>query len=341
LTHIKLIGFQEVPIDLSGGSAFTFRCDNVASEHTSKSNDREAAASITGNQDGRAPTNGKPQFDAMAFLEEHISRASSSSASMADTTMENMVDNLVGCSKIPNGINPQPTQAAPYSPRPRLSTHGYTYNPPPAPLPDYGPIGTPPRRSSNNNTTDFGPIGTPPKATGNDTSYGIIGTPTAQELARRLSARSSMETSPHPRLPNIYQSPFAPQADDAGSLPHPSQRNTQQGFPQGTQANGHHVIESSFCSVPDPSSIGNYSPHCIPAYVTHSPRNQPNIWTHERGAAVRHRLSWGMNGGNGNMWDDGSQFVSSNLLSGSTWNGNGGSHQEAIMQTPPNGQGGA
>ncbi len=39
------------------------------------------------------------------------------------------------------------------------------------------------------------------------------------------------------------------------------------------------------------------------------------------------------------MWVDGSQFVSSNLLSGSTWNGNGGSQQEAMMQTPPNGQG--
>jgi len=338
LQKTKLIGSQEVPIELLGGSTFTCRGDIVASKHTSKSNGRKTAASATGNQDGRAPTNGKPHFDAMAYLEEHISRASSSSASMADTAMENMVENLVGSSKIPNRFNPQPTQNAPYPPRPRLSTHGFTYSPPPAPLPDYGPIGTPPRPSSNNNNTDFGPIGTPPKVSGNDTSYGIIGTPTAQELARRLSARSSMETSPRPRLPSIYNSPFAPQTDDAGPPSHPSQRNSQQSLPQGSQANGHHVIEC-ISSLPDPSSIGNYSPNCMPAYVTHSPRNQPNIWTHERGAAVRTRLSWGMNGGNGNMWVDGSQFVSSNLLSGSTWNGNGGSQQEAMMQTPPNGQG--
>lgn len=329
-----------MPIDLVGGNTFTFRGDIVASEHTSKSNGRKAAASTTGKQDGKAPTNGKPHFDAMAYLEEHISRASSSSASMADTAMENMVENLVAFSKAPNELNPQPTQMAPHAPRPRLSTHGFTYSPPPAPLPDYGPIGTPPRRSSNNNTTDFGPIGTPPKTTGDDTSYGIIGTPTAQELARRLSARSSMETSPRPRLSGIYNSPFAPQTNDAAPLSHPSQRTSQQIFPQCTHANGHRVIEC-ISSLPDPSSIGNYSPNCMPAYVTHSPRNQPNIWTHERGAAVRTHLSWGMKGGDGNMWDDGSQFVSSNLLSGSTWNGNGGSQQEAMMQTPPNGQGSA
>lgn len=329
-----------MPIDLAGGNAFTFRSGVVASDHLRESDGRQAVALPAGNQDGRAPTNGKPPFDAMAYLEEHISKASSSSASMVDTAMENMVENLVGSYKAPNGFNPQPTQTAPYPPRPRLSTHGFTYSPPPAPLPDYGPIGTPPRRSSNNNNnnaTDFGPIGTPPKASGNDTSYGIIGTPTAQELARRLSARSSVETSPRQRLPSTYQSPSAPQANDTTPFFHQSQRNSQQRPPQGTQTNNHQAIEL-ISSIPDPSSTTNYSSNRMP---THSPRNQPNIWTHERGAAVRTRLSWGTKGGNGKVWDDGSQFVSSNLLSGSTWNGNGGSQQEAMMQTPPNGQGSA
>ena len=266
--------------------------------------------------------------------------------------MENMVDDLVGSAKMANGFDPKLMKDASSVPRPRLSTHGFTYSPPPAPLPDYGPIGSPPRNSGSR--TDFGPIGTPPKATGDETSYGMIGTPTAQELARKLSPHSSMEASPRPRLPSIYNSPFAPQADEAAPLsrpgtakpttPNQSQRNSLQGLPlsmqgsqQGTQPNGYHVIESSVSSLQEPSSIG-FSQKPMRGYVTHSPRNQPSVWNANRGGSTN-RLSWGVdhahNAGHWIAFDD-SHFMSSNILSGSIWNG---SHQVAMAQTPPNGQG--
>ena len=317
-----------MPFDLVDGTAFVYRGGVESSEQIPSANGHQATPASANLQRDAAPGTSRPPFDAIAFLEDHISRASSSSTSVIeDTTMENAVNGLVGSKNTTDGSQPR---------RPRLSTHGWTYDPLPAALPDYGPIGTPPRRHSSQQK-DFGPIGTPPKATGNETSYGVIGTPTAQELARRLSAHSSpIEASPPQRLASIYHSPFAPPLPGSapssrpGTAPSPSQR-------QDTQANGYHTIESSASSIQEPSSIGVLQPKSLRAYVKHSPRNEPSIWHHENRAASVNRLSWGMNLADGNG-SDGSQFVSSsNILSGSTWDG--GRPAAGMMPTPPNGQG--
>ena len=317
-----------MPFDLVDGTAFAYRGEVEPSEHTLSANAHQATPAFANLQPDDAPRISRPPFDAIAYLEDHISRASSSSTSVVEnTTMENMVNGFVDSKNTTNESQPR---------RPRLSTHGWTYDPLPAALPDYGPIGTPPRRHSSQQK-DFGPIGTPPKATGNDTSYGVIGTPTAQELARRLSAHSSpIEASPPQRLASIYHSPFAhPLPGSApssrpGTAPSPSQR-------QDTQAIGYHTIDSSASSIQEPSSIGILQPKSLRAYVKHSPRNEPSIWHHENRGASVNRLSWGMNHADGNG-SDGSQFVSSsNILSGSTWDG--GRPAAGMMPTPPNGRG--
>lgn len=252
-----------------------------------------------------APVNKKLKFDAIAFLEghisDHMSKTSSSSVSVVDdTAMKDMVNNLVDHSDpLPKG----------------------------SPVPDHGPIGTPPRRSSGRNSS----TNTPPKVTGNETSYGVIGTPTAQELARKLSPYSSMETSPRPRLPSAFRSHFAPEADESASYQNTG--SAKAGFPsqdlpknlQPAFSNNGHVTQSvnSSMSSLQASRIGMPQQRIAGMMCTHSPRNQPNIWHHERHASAA------------NMYTS-SQFMSSNILSGSTYNG---SRPEATYQTPPNGQG--
>lgn len=173
-----------------------------------------------------------------------------------------------------------------------------------------------------------------PKAVGNETSYGTFGSITAADLVRDLRSFSTPQVSPRPRLPSIYNSPFAPLADEEAPLstakhitPSHSQQNSQQGyggsFPQNNsqqgfpiipqQVNGYsHHVDSSMSSVGAPSSIGYSQSLPQKRLTTHSPRNfQIN-------------------------YED-SQFMSSNIFSGSPWNGT--TNQAGLVPTPPNGQG--
>lgn len=313
-----------VPIDLVDGSAFVFQEQVDTSMPAALPNDQQppVAAINAGNHPNLVGT-GTGQFNALAYLEDVISRHSSSRSSSVtrNPAMENMVDDLVGSES--SHIVPTKSASNGSNGLPRLSTHGITHTPPPEPYIDYGPIGTPPKTRKS---SDFGAIGTPPKANGNETSYDVIGTPTAQELARNLSNRSSlMEASPRPRLPSIYNSPFAPQPN-----PQPSPQ-------QISQSNNYHVTGSSMSSLAEPSSIGFHQGQ-VRGRTTHSPRNQPSIWNDNRGGGAVTNSVRGANYSFGPRptFDD-SNFISSNILSGSTWTA--GSRQTAMMQTPPNGQG--
>lgn len=175
---------------------------------------------------------------------------------------------------------------------------------------------------------------TSPKAAGNETSYGTIGSTTAADLVRDLRSFSTPQASPRPRLPSIYNSPFAPLADEEAPLtanhikPSHSQQNSQQGFggsfPQNNsqqgfpilpqQANGYfHHVDSSMSSFGAPSSIGYSQSLPQKRLTTHSPRNfQINY--------------------------EESQFMSSNIFSGSPWDGT--TDRAGLVPTPPNGQGG-
>lgn len=185
-------------------------------------------------------------------------------------------------------------------------------------------------------TIDKDPRGDTSRAVGNETSYGIIGSVTAADFVRDIRTFSTPQTSPRRRLPSIYNSPFAPLADEEAPLsrrstekyvtPSHSQQNSQQGFvgafspsniPQGftsfsQQPNGyHHQVDSSMSSIGAPSSIG-YS-QLLPRthLTTHSPRNYPINY-------------------------EDINFMSSNVFSGSVWNIT--SKQAGIVSTPPNGQ---
>lgn len=182
-----------------GGATFVYREESDAPEHASSTNGHHTLPNSASRRHNTVPLNGRPPFDARAYLEDVISQHSSSSSAsvISNMAMENMVDNLVSNENIANGLPSTPKKKKPLLPSPRLSTHGWTYEPPPIPPIDYGPIGTPPRLPSSNQT-DLGPIGSPPRNnSGNETSYGVIGTPTAQELARKLSTQGSQQTRHH------------------------------------------------------------------------------------------------------------------------------------------------
>ena len=182
-------------------------------------------------------------------------------------------------------------------------------------------------------TIDKDPRSDTSRAVGNETSYGTIGSITAADLIREVRPFSTPQSSPRPRLPSIYNSPFAPLADEEAPLsrrstekyitPSHSQHNSQLGFmgnfsPSNIQQgfttfsqkpNGfHHQVDSSMSSIGAPSSIG-YSQSLPRTHLTtHSPRNYPINY-------------------------EDSNFMSSNIFSGSVWNGI--SRQGGIVPTPP------
>ena len=171
-------------------------------------------------------------------------------------------------------------------------------------------------------------------AAGNETSYGTMGSITAADLIRQIRSGSTPQASPRPRLPSIYNTAFAPQADEEDlARPRTAKRNTpfhsQQSsqhsvvgsFSQSSsqnlpvffqqQPNGYQQLSSSAYSVGTPSSIGFSQRLPRTGLTTHSPRIS-NINYEE------------------------CNFMSSNILSGSHW---GSARQTGIMATPPNGQG--
>lgn len=265
---VELAIADDVPIDLVGESAFVFREQAGTSVPTALPNHQQPAVpDVDARSNPDRVATGPRQFNAyaLAYLEDVISRHSSSRSSSVtrNPAMENMVDDLVGSES--SNIVPTKRTSNGSNGAPRLSNHGITHTPPREPYVDYGPIGTPPkncRRSAD-------------KVNGSETSYGVIGTATAQELARNLSNRcSSLEASPQLRLPSILNSPFAPHANN----PEPSPQ-------QPGQANNYHVIDSSMSSLAEPSSIGFY-PVQVRGRTTHSPRNQPSIWNDDRRGSI-------------------------------------------------------
>ena len=172
------------------------------------------------------------------------------------------------------------------------------------------------------------------EAAGNETSYGTMGSITAADLVRQMRSGSTSQASPRPRLPSIYNTAFAPQADEEDlSGPETAKRNTPSHSQQSSQhsvlgsfsqsnsqklpvffqqqPNGYHQVSSSMNSVGTPSSIPFSQRLPRTGLTTHSPRIS-NI----------------------NYEDSG--FRSSSILSGSHW---GSARQTGIMATPPNGQG--
>ena len=177
----------------------------------------------------------------------------------------------------------------------------------------------------------------------NDTTYGFNEL-NASDFVRALNQytpqKQQSRGSPRPHLPSIYNSPFAPQADDATPISRPntatrisplhSRKNSQQKFPQQQQhrLNGGIFWNSNMPSMQDESS--SFS-------VTQTPINHSktcsvagNNYGAIGGPVISHSHNPCRN------FDD-FEFRSLQVFQGSTWDLSGQTVRDAMsLRTPPN-----
>ena len=274
-------------------------------------------SSISIDREDISQANGSGAPDMIPVPDERDSQAASAAVSMT-TDMNRMVDNLVS------------SEATDDSEIEDAFANASAYRIPP----------TPPERSFDDS---------PSQEAGNETSYGLIGTLTAQDLVRDLHAYSPQQQTPRPVLPSIYNSPFAPQAGEeisrpstAKRTPHHSQRSSQNAIFFQQQPN-HQSIPSTISSMQDLSSMA-FPPNPWEQYDYAVPSNGQPLGKGHFGPGATHatsRLASALYGDrNGTAYDE-SNFKSSNIFEGSDWPGSAFSGREALdVQTPPNGQGG-
>lgn len=179
----------------------------------------------------------------------------------------------------------------------------------------------------------------------NDTTYGFS-EPNASNFVRALNKctpqKQQPQGSPRPHLPSIYNSPFAPQADDATPVSRPntatqisplhSRKNSQHKFPfQQQHPNGGLLWNSGTGSMQDTSNSLS---------VTQTPMNhfkKRSVAGNNYGAiggpviSHNHHSTYNFND---------FEFRSSQVFQGSTWDLSGQTVRDAMsLRTPPNGQG--
>ena len=180
----------------------------------------------------------------------------------------------------------------------------------------------------------------------NDTTYGFNEL-NASDFVRALNKytpqKQQPEGSPRPHLPSIYNSPFAPQADDATPVSRPntatrisplhSRKNSEQKFSLQQQ---HHPNGGIFGN----SGMGSMHDTSSSFSVTQTPINhfkKRSVAGNNYGAIGGPVISHSHNSSR-NL--DGFEFRSSQFFQGSTWDLSGQTIREAIsLRTPPNGQG--
>ncbi len=193
---------------------------------------------------------------------------------------------------------------------------------------------------------DLGPTVevTPPRKLDDDTSYGLNDL-NASDFVRALhkySPQKQTQGSPRPHLPSIYNSPFAPQADDATPVSRPgtakrmspghSRHNSQQKSPQQQHRPSGIFMESTMSSMQHTSSFG----------ITQTPIENNNMNNFKRNMAGDH---YGVIGGpvlahNPSRAFGAFEFNSSEISHGTPWALSGQSARNALnLRTPPNGQG--
>jgi len=164
--------------------------------------------------------------DAASLIGDETSQSASVSVS-ANLVMNEMVDSIVG-SETTNGSEYQGNLA-----------DGTSLRAPP----------TPPSYSFDDS---------PAKTVGNDTTYGIMGTLTAQEFWNEQKTHSPQQPSQHgtprPLLPSIYNSVFAPTAEEVSSRPGTAKGLSPTRLPV-QQTPGGHMVQSSISSMQAPSSM--------------------------------------------------------------------------------------
>lgn len=219
----------------------------------------------------------------------------------------------------------------------------------------------------NNKTPRFGNFADGPSlastvALANETSYNLIGSSTLKDYLENLD--NQPPASPHPLLPSIYNSPFAPQPGEGAtpaSRPGTAKRITPSHSQQGSQtkckspfqhqsncsqqnsqtvspqfqknSNGFHITDSTMSTMSDPTDpnphgngSGSYGGQPLVNGVP------PFVGGYTTGRqALRHYSSHSM------AVPNASPFRSSEVFDeGSQWPG---SRTGINIQTPPNGQG--
>lgn len=179
----------------------------------------------------------------------------------------------------------------------------------------------------------------------NDTTYGfseLNASDFVQALNKYTPQKQQPQGSPRPHLPSIYNSPFAPQADDATPVSRPntatqisplhSRKNSQHKLPfQPQHPNGGLLWNSSTGSTQDISSSLS---------VTQTPINhfkKRSVAGNNYGAIGGPVISHSHHSTN-NFNDF--EFRSSQVFQRSTWDLSGQNVRDATsLRTPPNGQG--
>ncbi|MCJ1371632.1 hypothetical protein MMC20_002851 [Loxospora ochrophaea] len=331
---IGLVVDHSIPLDVvPGTTTFAYREEGLPSELLASPDNHNAMLSSTTIE---REDISKANNDKLATKEADAQ----SESITANSEMNRMVNNLTEITDQDNVAIPDP------------SIPGFTSRVPPTP-PDY---------SFNDS---------PSKPEGNDISYGLIGTLTAESFANKApdpNAFSSQQPplTPRPPLPSILNSPFAPlpgeteahnlhssrpgtakgplssqtsqQLSGSPSLPLHPQPQPQPSF--SSRAPAHPLsVPSSISSMQEPSSF-------LPAHASPTTRNPGNRAFFDPSFRSCGRQSTVYGGGNKSGFDD-IPFSSSAIFGGSHLAGGlvgqqqqGAGNAAADAETPPGGQGG-
>ena len=281
-----------MPVDLiDGTTTFSYREEGMPSESLASPEGRPAILSSTNIQrDEILDAKKKVEPIAPSIIDEKASESASVSISV-NLAMNRMVDDIVG-SEMTNAyeIHEPCSTTNPHIPQ---TPPGYSFDDPPV------------------------------KDVGNETSYGVVGTLTANDLVRETWNYSphQAQSIPSPLLPSLYNSAFAPTLDDNIS----SRPATAKGLLL-QKPNGYN-ISSSASNMKDPSSM--FSPH--------------QSWNNGSTSAGM-GFHYGITGrpstiyGTENTFTEG-DFMSPVVFNGSPWAGASRSGAGlSTDQTPPNGQ---
>ena len=275
---------------IDGTTTFSYREEGMPSESLASPEGRPATLSSTSIDREQILDAKKNIIPAASVIDEKASESASASVS-ANLAMNRMVDDIVGSEAVNEYEvleQPRPT----YRPQIPQTPPGYSF--------DESPI----------------------IKMGNDTSYGVMGTLTANDLVRETRNYSPQHT-PSPILPSLYNSAFAPTLDDNIS----SRPTTAKGLSFPQQINGYHV-SSSLSNIKDPSSMFS----------------SPLSWNKGNssvGIGVHHEITGRPStiySTTGHTFTDG-DFISPVVFNESPWAGSGrSSHGILDGQTPQNGQ---
>jgi len=297
----------------------------VPSELLASSSGHQATLSSTSIEREEIPrANGSVNKSAVRDGASNIDDQTSQSASM-NTAMNHMVDKIVGSEfeeRTNNGDNYDDENIPPTPP-------GHTFD-------------------DDDDSPPFDP--------GNETSYGLIGTLTAQDIIAKVHAYSQSPThsnnnnrsTPRPVLPSVLNSAFAPQPGEVSPQTRPSTATRISPTPpthlflqQPTaQLQSGHSVHSSFSSMQQPSSLAyQYSPFAnAPGFGQFPQQIGPGIGGNGYGngnGTVHGRPSTVY--GTGNTFDESNLAFSAEVFDGSQWRGSGSGWMNA--HTSPDGQG--